>query len=223
MGFADESEGAVADSVVGIVLAAGSGQRFGGPKQFALLGGERLVDRAVRLLAGICDPIVVALPPGVAWDGDPRAVPVPGGATRVASLANALAGCGGTGDIVVVHDAIRPLATVGQLRAVIDAVTAGADGALVVSPMPDTLKRLEDDGTLRHVGREGFVIAQGPFAYRRALLERVIVELGTDLVEESIGVERLGGRVVAVSGDRWSHHLVEQLDLERFERLSGIT
>jgi len=52
--------GQSAHPVAGVVLAAGAGQRFGGPKALIELEGERLVDRAVRLLhSGGCDPIVV--------------------------------------------------------------------------------------------------------------------------------------------------------------------
>ena len=52
--------GRPAHPVAGIVLAAGAGRRFGGPKALVELDGERLVDRAVRLLrTGGCDPIVV--------------------------------------------------------------------------------------------------------------------------------------------------------------------
>ena len=61
-------------TTAGLVLAAGEGRRFGGPKAPYLLGGERLVDRAVGVLrAGGCDPVVVVLG---AWDGD-----VPGATT----------------------------------------------------------------------------------------------------------------------------------------------
>lgn len=61
---------------VGLVLAAGEGRRFGGPKAPAVVDGERLVDRAVRVLReGGCDPIVVVLG---AWIGE-----VPGAATAV--------------------------------------------------------------------------------------------------------------------------------------------
>ena len=62
-------------SVAGLVLAAGEGRRFGGPKAPAVIDGERLVDRAVRVLrAGGCDPVYVVLG---AWVGDvPGAVMV---------------------------------------------------------------------------------------------------------------------------------------------------
>ena len=61
-------------SVAGLVLAAGEGRRFGGPKAPAVIDGERLVDRAVRVLrAGGCDPVYVVLG---AWVGD-----VPGAVT----------------------------------------------------------------------------------------------------------------------------------------------
>ena len=61
--------------VAGLVLAAGEGRRFGGPKAPVVIDGERLVDRAVRVLRdGGCDPVYVVLG---AWSGDvPHAVVV---------------------------------------------------------------------------------------------------------------------------------------------------
>ena len=54
--------------VAGLVLAAGEGRRFGGPKAPVVIGGERLVDRTVRVLReGGCDPVYVVLG---AWSGD---------------------------------------------------------------------------------------------------------------------------------------------------------
>lgn len=65
----------VKSRVAGLVLAAGEGRRFGGPKAPVVIDGERLVDRAVRVLrAGGCDPVYVVLG---AWSGDvPAAVTI---------------------------------------------------------------------------------------------------------------------------------------------------
>lgn len=86
-------------------------------------------------------------------------------------------------------------------------------------PSPDTIKRLRDDGTIEHVGREGFLIGQTPMGYRASVLRSVLAYADDRVVEETIEFERLGHRFVAVPGDRWSHHLVDQTDLARFERL----
>ena len=104
----------------------------------------------------------------------------------------------------------------------IRAVVAGADAAIPAWVSPDTLKRLRPDGSIEHLGREGMV-ARSPSAYRRTTLEEVFETLSDIPVEETIGVERIGGRVVPVTGDRWSQHFFDERDLWMFERLLGGT
>lgn len=201
----------------GVVLAAGRGERFGGPKQFQLLGGERLVDRAVTLLQGWCNEVVVVLPVGVEWDGVPVTASVAGGASRTESLRNALAPL--TGEITIVHDAIRPLASSEVIERLVEAIDAGADAAIPGWEPPDTIKRVLPDGSIEHVGREGFLIVQGPIAFRTSTLVAMYQTFAEVPIEETIGIQRFGGRVVAVRGDKWSHHLVDGDDLAVMERL----
>lgn len=205
--------------MAGIVLAAGSGSRFGGTKQFATLAGERLVDRAVRTVTEALGPPVLALPPDTAWDGPTVRAVVRGGHSRTASVRNALAAVDRAAGIVVVHDIARPLVTTGQFHRLVRAVTGGADCAVPAWPLPDTLKFVHADGTVEHRGREGYVIVQSPMAFTAAMLHKVFDAFDEIPIEESIAVERLGGRVVTVPGDPWSHHLVTPRDLEVIERL----
>ena len=144
-----------------------------------------------------------------------------GGATRTESLRAAMPLLNSDVDVVVTHDCVRPLATVDQVEAVIRAVVAGADAAIPGWESPDTLKRLRPDGSLVHLGREGILVAQSPSAYRRMTLAKVFEHFSDVPVEETIGVERIGGRVVPVTGDRWSQHLVDERDLSMFERILG--
>ena len=205
--------------LAGVVLAGGRSERFGSPKQYALLAGERLVDRAVRLVRHFTDLVVVALPEGRNWDGAPVHAAVTGGASRTESVRHAMRAVPPDVEFVLVNDVIRPLASVRVVTALLDAVAAGADGAMPVWSLPDTLKVLHDDGRITHAGREGFVVAQGPTAFRAAALRRMFDELGDIPIEETVGIERIGGRVVGVPGDRWSHHVVEPRDLVLMERL----
>lgn len=209
------TEGAVA----AIVLAAGLGTRFGQPKYSATLRGQRIVDRAIDLVRPICRDVVVVLPAGHSWDGQPVSGVVAGGATRTESLRAAMPLLKPDVDVVVTHDCVRPLASAEQVEAVIAAVLAGADAAIAAWESPDTLKRLQQDGTIMHLGREGILVAQSPIACRRTTLIRVFETLEVVPVEETVGVELIGGRVVPVVGDRWSQHLVDERDLHMFERL----
>jgi 2-C-methyl-D-erythritol 4-phosphate cytidylyltransferase len=207
------------DRLAAIVLAAGSGARFGGAKQFATLAGERLVDRAVRLMTETIGPPVLALPPGTSWDGAPVLAVVSGGDSRTESVRRALAAVPDAAETVIVHDVARPLATAEQVSALVQAISDGADCALPTWPLPDTLKFAGPDGTVEHRGREGYVMAQTPMAFTVAMLRRVFETFAEVPIEESIAVERLGGRVVAIPGDRWSHHVVEPRDLDLIGRI----
>lgn len=202
-----------------IVLAAGSGARFGGAKQFALLAGERLVDRAVRIVTPVAGPPVLTLPPGTTWDGPPVRAAVSGGESRTESVRNALAAIPEEVEVVIVHDIARPLATAQQFHDLIAAIDAGADAAVLVWPLPDTLKAVTADGTIEHRGREGLAMAQTPMGFSAAMLRKIFATYSEVPIEESIVVAELGGRVVPVPGDRWSQHVVEPRDLELMEWL----
>jgi 2-C-methyl-D-erythritol 4-phosphate cytidylyltransferase len=222
--MAEEGRSPGADSetvVAAIVLAAGLGTRFGQPKYSATLRGQRIVDRAIDLVRPFCRDVVVVLPPGHRWDAEPVSAVASGGSTRTESLRAALPLLRPDVDVVVTHDCVRPLASADQVEAVIAAVLAGADAAIPAWEPPDTLKRIRPDGSIEHLGREGILVAQSPMAYRRTTLVKVFETLEDIPLEETIGVERIGGRVVSVPGDRWSQHLVDQRDLRMFERLTG--
>ena len=207
--------------VAAVILAGGHGTRFGQPKYSLTLRGRRLVDMAVDLVRPLCRDVVVVLPAGHSWDGDPVSGVAAGGATRTESLRAAIPLLRPDVEVVVTHDCVRPLASADQIQAVIAAVLAGADAAIPAWQSPDTLKRLRDDGSIEHLGREGILVVQSPSAYRRATLQKVFETLEDVPLDETIGVEMIGGRVVPVRGDRWSQHLVDERDLRMFERLIG--
>jgi 2-C-methyl-D-erythritol 4-phosphate cytidylyltransferase len=207
--------------VAAIVLAAGHGIRFGRPKYSVMLGDRRLVDVAVDLVRPLCRDVLVVLPAGHEWQGARVNTIVSGGATRTDSLRGALPHLEPDVDIVVTHDCVRPFAKAEQVRAAIAAVRSGADAAIPAWQPPDPIKRLHEDGSVLHVGREGLLVAQSPSAYRRATLTKVFDMLDDVPLDETIGVEMIGGRVVPVVGDRWSQHLVDERDLRMIERLIG--
>src|SRR5215471_4107945 len=106
-------------STWGIVVAAGRGARFASDtaatrpqpaKQFVQLGGERIVDRSVRVATEACDGVVLVLAPDVEWDGPPVHEVVVGGMERADSVRSGLSAVPDDAEIVVVHDAARPLA-----------------------------------------------------------------------------------------------------------------
>jgi 2-C-methyl-D-erythritol 4-phosphate cytidylyltransferase len=196
-----------------IVVAAGSGARFGGAKQFRPIGGERLVDRAVQTAIRCCDGVVVVLPDGAAWDGTPDATAVTGGSTRAASVRAGLAAVPEDTEIVVVHDAARPLADDELFAAVIAAVEAGADGAVPGLAVSDTIKRVEGRRVLATVPRDDLVTVQTPQAFRARSL-RAAHAGGGDGTDDAALVEAAGGTVVVVDGDATNLKVTGPEDLE---------
>ena len=183
-----------------IVVAGGRGERFGAAKQFLTAGGARLVDHAVASAAAVCDEVVVVLPDGHEWEGEAVAAAVTGGDTRSASVRAGLDAVSADTEIVVVHDGARPLAPPGLFELVIDTVRAGADAAIPVLEVSDTIKRVEGAHVVETIARDGLVVVQTPQAFAVEALRTAHRE-GADATDDAALVERSGGKVVVVAGD----------------------
>lgn len=198
-----------------IVVAAGSGSRFGKPKQFELLAGRRVVDRAVQVAKAVSDGVVVVVPPAVAAAEGA----VAGGATRSESVRRGLGAVPGSATIVCVHDAARPLATEQLFRAVIDAVREGADGAVPGVAVTDTVKEVDASGWVTCTpDRERLVSVQTPQGFRADVLRRAHAG-GGEGTDDAALVERVGGRVRVVAGEATNRKLTHPEDLTWAEAL----
>lgn len=201
-------------SVWVVVVAAGSGARFGAPKQVAALGDARVVDHAVRTARDAADGVVLVRPPDADWTV-PGVVSVPGGATRSASVRAGLTAVPADAEIVVVHDAARPLAGPALFARVVDAVRTGADAAVPGVPIADTVKRVDRTGrVIATIPRDELVAVQTPQAFRTAVL-RAAHASGPEGTDDAAVVEAAGGRVVVVAGQADNFKITEAVDLER--------
>jgi 2-C-methyl-D-erythritol 4-phosphate cytidylyltransferase len=197
--------------VWGIVVAAGTGTRFGRPKQFEALGGRRVLDWSVEAARTVCEGVVVVLP--VSVGADPAAdVSVPGGPTRSASVRAGLAAVPAAAEVVVVHDAARPLAGGELFEAVVAAVVAGADAAVPGVTLPDTIKRVRDGRVVETLDRSSLVAVQTPQAFRAEAL-RAAHRSGGEATDDAALVEAAGGKVVVVPGDPGNVKLTRPEDL----------
>lgn len=183
-----------------IVVAAGRGDRFGKPKQFEDVGGRRLVDRAVDAARAAGAEVVVVGPPDAALAVDGCVRIVAGGSSRSESVRNGLGAVPDDADVVVVHDAARPLAPIDVFARVIAAVAEGADAAVPVLPVADTVKEVEDGMVVRTFDRTRLVAVQTPQAFRASALRRAHAG-GGQATDDAALVEAGGGRVVVVPGD----------------------
>ena len=208
---------------VALVVAAGRGERLGKPvpKAFANLAGRPMVEWSVAALQRVAavTEIVVALPPGIAApDGT---IGVLGGSERSHSVRAALAAASGDADVVVVHDAARPLVTPELVRACLDAL-GDADAAIAAAPVTDTIKECADGRVVRTLDRSRLWAVQTPQVFRRIALQRAL-----DQDHEAIGaatddaslVEAMGGTVHVVPAPRENLKVTTELDLRVAEML----
>ena len=197
-----------------VVVAAGSGSRFGGAKQFEELEGRRVVDWALVSSRSVADGIVLVVPADHAAEATPLAdAVVVGGATRSASVRAGLAAVPPDADVVVVHDAARPFAAPALFEAVVAAVRdGGADGAIPGLALADTVKRMADGAVVETLERDGLVAVQTPQAFTAAALRRAHAAAG-DATDDAALVEAAGGRVVVVPGDPANTKITLRTDL----------
>ena len=207
---------------VALVVAAGRGERLGKPvpKAFANLAGRPMVEWSVATLQRVAavTEIVVALPPGVAAPGG--TIGVPGGSERSHSVRAALAAASDD-DVVVVHDAARPLVTPELVRACLDAL-GDADAAIAAAPVTDTIKECADGRVVRTLDRSRLWAVQTPQVFRRAALQRALDQdhkaLGVATDDASL-VEAMGGTVHVVAAPRENLKVTTELDLRVAEML----
>lgn len=208
-----------------IVPAAGVGERFGAsePKAFLPVAGVPMLARSAAALSKL-EGIVVAAPGG--WEERALAIAAPaaspaavrmvaGGGSRTQSVRCALAAVPDEADVVVVHDAARPLAS----AALVQRVLAGlerADAAIAAVPLADTLKRAARGAVEGTIERDGLWRAQTPQAFVAAVLreahERAAAD-GFEGTDDASLVERLGTAVVIVEGEECNIKVTRPEDL----------
>jgi 2-C-methyl-D-erythritol 4-phosphate cytidylyltransferase len=204
-------------SVAAIVVAAGQGARFGGLKQFADLDNETVARRSVRGARSVASTVVLVVPAGYDGTGEGADVVVTGGASRAASVRCGLVACADA-DVVVVHDAARPLASPELFHLVVDAVQHGAVAAVPGLAITDTVKRVRRSGDVTAVdatvAREDLVTVQTPQAFRREVLERAHAG-SSDATDDAALVELLDEQVVVVAGEPQNIKITNPSDLRR--------
>jgi 2-C-methyl-D-erythritol 4-phosphate cytidylyltransferase len=210
-----------------VLAAAGRGERLGGdrPKAFAKLGDRPLLAESVERLeaSSWVDAIVIVAAPG--WE-EPSilvaeelactkvAACVAGGETRAESVRAGVAEVDATADVILVHDAARPLLGEEVIERVLTALNEGWDGAVPALPLADTVKRVDGGRVVETLPREQLVAAQTPQAFLAPVLREA---LGGDLggaTDCAALVEARGGRVTTVPGDPRLVKVTDAADLE---------
>jgi 2-C-methyl-D-erythritol 4-phosphate cytidylyltransferase len=199
-------------SVWAVVVGGGSGLRYGGPKQFEHLAGKAVIERALAPAVRTCDGVVVVVPHGHPAEFEGVAAVVEGGPTRSDSVRAGLKAVPDDAEVVVVHDAVRPLASPALFEAVVAAVRDGADGAVPGLGVADTLKRVAGGRVSETVDRSDLVRAQTPQAFRASVLRAAHLSC-PEASDDAAVVEAAGGSVAVVPGDPANIKITEPSDL----------
>jgi 2-C-methyl-D-erythritol 4-phosphate cytidylyltransferase / 2-C-methyl-D-erythritol 2,4-cyclodiphosphate synthase len=215
---------------VALIVAAGQGVRAGegSPKQYRTLAGVSVLRRSISVFAEHrqVDQVRVVINPDhdqqyrAATTGLSLQAPVSGGATRQESVRLGLEALSGSGcDLVLIHDAARPLVPPEMIGATIDAL-GQADGALPILAASDTLKRVHGNRVEATVAREGIGLAQTPQGFR---FEKILAAhrgaRDTTFTDDAAIAEHAGLDVVAVAGSRRNAKLTTAEDFVMAEAL----
>lgn len=213
--------------IAAIVPAAGRGERLGpgAPKALRTLAGLPILVHAVRALASArsIDLVVVAAPEdGVdearsmlaGIDTEAEIVIVAGGETRQGSVARALLALPSDVDVVLVHDAARPLVPPDVVDRVAAAVRSGHEAVIPTLGVVDTIKEVDDGLVVGTLDRSRLHAVQTPQGFARAILQRAhAASEGNDATDDAGLVERMGVPVHVVAGDEEAFKITRPLDL----------
>lgn len=223
-------------TVAAVVTAAGYGTRLGSdlPKALVAVHGRTLLDHALDRVSAVASIIVVTAPPThLAQFADAvgsRATVVAGGGTRQASVlagVGALVAAGIDDDaIVLVHDAARAFMPAAAMRRAVDAVRAGADAAIPVIPVVDTLVVApEADGAYgESVDRSRLRAVQTPQVFRASVLDdahRRAAADGLAATDDATLVRHYDYSVVATEGHLWGFKVTHMSDLALAEYIAA--
>jgi 2-C-methyl-D-erythritol 4-phosphate cytidylyltransferase len=218
-----------------VIVAAGSGTRTGSTelKQFRWVAGKPMLLHSVQRFMERPDVaiVVAVLPRSYAGDPPPwifqcdveRLLVSVGGRERGDSVLNGLRDMPPEVNVVLIHDAARPLADAETIERVIAEARRG-HGAVAALPVVDTLKEVDADGRIvRTVERASLWRAQTPQGFPRDMIERAYVEgmrAGVSATDDAALCERLGLPVMVVRGSELGMKVTEEADFARLEALA---
>lgn len=215
-----------------IIVAAGSGTRFGSekPKQFIELNGKALIVHTIErfLAAPSVDAVVLVLAAEmfeefelISPDLSRQISVVGGGKTRVESVANGLNSVDSATTIVAIHDGARPLVSIDEIERTIAAAEKSGAACLVVE-VTDTIKSIRGGEIAATLDRDQLRRALTPQAFKVEILRRAFenAELTDNVTDECYLVERLGHPIAIVEGSSRNIKITRPEDILLAEALS---
>jgi 2-C-methyl-D-erythritol 4-phosphate cytidylyltransferase len=213
-----------------IIVAAGSSERMGFDKLFALVSGQPVIAHTIAAFERtdcVDEIIIVGRPDGLGElqkiIGQPTKVKqiVAGGAERSDSVRVGLDHLNPKCDFVAVHDAARPMITPEKIARVFEVCRSGGGAATLAEPINDTLKRADVDLVVKEsVDRSGIYGMQTPQVFARKLLEeayQLVAKKNVSVTDEVSAVELLGRKVVLVPNHDFNFKITYPRDLPMAE------
>jgi 2-C-methyl-D-erythritol 4-phosphate cytidylyltransferase len=209
-----------------IIVAGGSGKRFGGelPKQFLELDGKAVLMRTIEKFAQAGATIVVVLPAEhqEMWMAMCKESNFPvthtvttGGKTRFESVKNGIAAIEdlAEGDLVAVHDGVRPLVSVGLVNRCFETAQEIGSAIPVVNPS-DSIRQVNDDGSSQQLLRSSLRAVQTPQTFRAELLKGAYdVDESPLFTDDASVLESAGNQVYLVDGEVSNIKITTPIDM----------
>ena len=216
--------------VSAVIVAGGSGARFGGDKMMVPLAGAPVLAHTLRAFQAspmIDEIILVAREPALAAVAtlcqehgiSKTALVVAGGEERIHSCYAGVMSTSEKAGIIAIHDGARPLVTE---KIIEDAVWAAYRqlAAAPAIPLRDTIKRAENGVVTETPERAGLFAVQTPQCFRAELIRAALqdaVENAPGITDDCMAVERIGGKIFLTEGSEENIKITTPLDLELAE------
>jgi len=212
-----------------LIVAAGKGERSGraSPKQYEGLAGRSVLARSAAAFGGLqAKETIISVVIGTGQEAlyaaayPQGAPPVIGGQRRQDSVRLGLEALEKQSpDYVLIHDAARPLVSLGLIQNVVAALAAGAEGVVPMLPVSDTLRRKDEDAWTS-IPRDNLYRAQTPQGFRFADILMAHREHASCDVTDDVEIAALSGiRVQAVAGDETNLKITTEKDFALAEKL----
>jgi len=218
--------------IIAILAAAGRGERLGGAKAklWAEIGGKPLIYYSIDCIesSSVIDGIIIMVPADDItalknkireWGFKKVMKILGGGERRQDTVRIGLESLPKTCDLVMIHDAARPLASPALFARVVEAARRAGAATAAIQPV-DTIVQIGDAGAIEYLDRSRLRHIQTPQAFKvkiireahaRALKEGVV---GTD---DAGLVLRIGQKIEIIAGEAWNFKVTSPEDLARLE------
>jgi 2-C-methyl-D-erythritol 4-phosphate cytidylyltransferase/2-C-methyl-D-erythritol 2,4-cyclodiphosphate synthase len=217
--------------IAALIVAAGKGERAGGgtPKQYRAIGGRPMLRRAIEAFAYHPAITMTAVVIGAAdheaylaaTAGLNLLLPVAGADTRQHSVQHGLTALGAQKpDFVLIHDAARPLVSAAMIDRVIAALNDGADAAVPLLPVVDTLKN--DAAGWKTVPREHLHRAQTPQGFKFTAILKAHYDFIRNATTDDMALAEMAGlKIAAVTGEETNMKITTPDDFALADKLLG--